>query len=166
MRKLGSANWKDRAAALDAVATAVRGAGGRIAPTLGDLMGALKVTRRQSRPPPPFRRPNCSRCLMLRWATAAAGESRRAHVALQKCRAHYHWEGVVMAGAVLQGRLADANKNLTQRTLQLMGELGAAMGPPIERAARVCFLPALHCLADKKKPVRMKALPPRCSAVQ
>lgn len=71
-----------------------------------------------------------------------------------------------MGGAVLQGRLADANKNLTQRTLQLMGELGAAMGPPIERAARVCFQPALHCLADKKKPVRMKALPPRCSTVQ
>lgn len=48
MRKLGSANWKDRAAALDAVAAAVRGAGGRIAPTLGDLMGGLKVTGRHS----------------------------------------------------------------------------------------------------------------------
>lgn len=54
----------------------------------------------------------------------------------------------------VQPRLADANKNLTQRTLHLLGELGAAMGPPIERAARPCFVPALQCLADKKKPVR------------
>ena len=51
MRKLGSANWKERAAALDAVAAAVRGAGGRIVPALGDLMGGLKVSRRQPRAP-------------------------------------------------------------------------------------------------------------------
>lgn len=44
MKKLGSANWKERSAALDAVAAAVQGAGGRITPSLGDLMGGLKVT--------------------------------------------------------------------------------------------------------------------------
>lgn len=44
MRKLGSANWKERAAALDAVDAAIRAAGGRIAPTLGDLMSGLKVS--------------------------------------------------------------------------------------------------------------------------
>ena len=53
-----------------------------------------------------------------------------------------------------KGRLADANRNLGVRTLLLLGELGKAMGPPIERAARPCLGPALQCLADKKKPVR------------
>jgi hypothetical protein len=44
LKKLGSANWKDRAAALDAVHAAIRGAGGRISPALGDLTAGLKVT--------------------------------------------------------------------------------------------------------------------------
>lgn len=59
-----------------------------------------------------------------------------------------------MACHVLQGRLADSNRNLGARALLLLGGVGKAMGPPIERAARTCLGPALQCLADKKKPVR------------
>ena len=40
---LGSANWKERNAALDEVEEIVKSAGGRIQPTVGDLMPALKV---------------------------------------------------------------------------------------------------------------------------
>jgi hypothetical protein len=57
-----------------------------------------------------------------------------------------------------QARLADANKNLIQRTLLLMGELGKAMGPAIERVARTCYPPAIQCLGDKKKPVCFASL--------
>ena len=41
---LGSANWKERNAALDEVEEIVRFAGGRIQPAVGDLMPALKVS--------------------------------------------------------------------------------------------------------------------------
>lgn len=41
------------------------------------------------------------------------------------------------------------------RALLLLGALGKAMGPAVERAARQCLAPALNCLADKKKPVRV-----------
>ena len=54
----------------------------------------------------------------------------------------------------MQGRLADSNRNLGVRALLLLGALGRAMGPAVERAARQCLAPALACLADKKKPVR------------
>ena len=54
----------------------------------------------------------------------------------------------------VQGRLADSNRNLGVRALLLLGALGRAMGPAVERAARQCLAPALGCLADKKKPVR------------
>ena len=40
---LGSANWKERNAALDEVEEIIKSAGGRIQPTVGDLMPALKV---------------------------------------------------------------------------------------------------------------------------
>ena len=40
---LGSSNWKERNAALDEVEDIVKAAGGRIQPTVGDLMPALKV---------------------------------------------------------------------------------------------------------------------------
>ena len=40
---LGSANWKERNAALDEVEEVIKSAGGRIQPTVGDLMPALKV---------------------------------------------------------------------------------------------------------------------------
>ena len=40
---IGSANWKERNAALEEVEEIVKAAGGRIQPTVGDLMPALKV---------------------------------------------------------------------------------------------------------------------------
>lgn len=62
---------------------------------------------------------------------------------------------VTRRGNRLQGRLSDSNRNLGVRALLLLGALGKAMGPPVERAARQCLVPALNCLADKKKPVRL-----------
>lgn len=50
--------------------------------------------------------------------------------------------------------MTDSNKNLTLKALLLLAELGRAMGPPIERAARQVTAAALSCLSDKKKPVR------------
>ena len=49
--------------------------------------------------------------------------------------------------------MTDSNKNLTLRAIVLLAELGRAMGPPIERAARQVTGSALACLSDKKKPV-------------
>lgn len=43
---LGSANWKERNAVLDEVEEIIKSAGGRIQPTVGDLMPALKVNAR------------------------------------------------------------------------------------------------------------------------
>lgn len=40
---LSSANWKERNAALDEVDDIIKSVGGRIQPTVGDLMPALKV---------------------------------------------------------------------------------------------------------------------------
>ena len=40
---IGSANWKERNAALDEVQDIIKAAGGRIQPAVGDLMPALKV---------------------------------------------------------------------------------------------------------------------------
>lgn len=40
---LGSANWKERNTVLDEVEEIIKSAGGRIQPTVGDLMPALKV---------------------------------------------------------------------------------------------------------------------------
>ncbi len=53
----------------------------------------------------------------------------------------------------VQHRLGDSNRNLAARALLLLAELGAAMGPPIERVARPVLAPALACLSDKKKQV-------------
>ena len=41
---MGSANWKERNAALDEVEEIIKAAGGRIQPSVGDLMPALKVS--------------------------------------------------------------------------------------------------------------------------
>jgi len=41
---MGSANWKERNAALDEVEEIIKAAGGRIQPSVGDLMSALKVS--------------------------------------------------------------------------------------------------------------------------
>lgn len=40
---IGSSNWKERNAALEEVEEIVKAAGGRIQPSVGDLMPALKV---------------------------------------------------------------------------------------------------------------------------
>ena len=40
---MGSANWKERNAALDEVEEIIKAAGGRIQSSVGDLMSALKV---------------------------------------------------------------------------------------------------------------------------
>lgn len=40
---IGSSNWKERNAALEEVEEIIKAAGGRIQPTVGDLMPALKV---------------------------------------------------------------------------------------------------------------------------
>ena len=60
----------------------------------------------------------------------------------------------VIDHCAVQGRLNDSNRNLGVRALLLLGAVGRAMGPAVERAARQCLPPALSCLADKKKPVR------------
>lgn len=44
MHKLNSDNWKERNAAMEAVDQMIRSVGGRILPTVGDLMLGLKVT--------------------------------------------------------------------------------------------------------------------------
>ena len=41
---IGSANWKERNAALEEIENVIKGAGSRIQPTVGDLMSALKVS--------------------------------------------------------------------------------------------------------------------------
>ena len=60
----------------------------------------------------------------------------------------------MVSPVLAQGRLADSNKNLVTKALLLLGELGKAMGPPIERVARPCLVPALQCLAVKQTSVR------------
>eukprot|EP00887_Chlorella_sp_A99_P000367 scaffold13.g367.t1 len=55
----------------------------------------------------------------------------------------------------LKGRLADSNRNLAAKTLCLLGDLAAAMGPPFDKQARPLLLgPALANLSDNKKQVR------------
>jgi hypothetical protein len=66
----------------------------------------------------------------------------------------YHHRPSHRSNHAAQGRLGDSNRNLGVRALLLLGALGRAMGPAVERAARQCLAPALACLADKKKPVR------------
>ena len=48
---LGSANWKERNAAVEEVEEVLKAAGGRIQPSLGDLMPALKVRTGSQHPP-------------------------------------------------------------------------------------------------------------------
>ena len=50
--------------------------------------------------------------------------------------------------------MTDSNRNLAARALLVLAELGAAMGPPIERVSRPALGPALACLSDKKKQVK------------
>ncbi len=61
--------------------------------------------------------------------------------------------------------MTDSNRNLAARALLVLAELGAAMGPPIERIARPALGPALACLSDKKKQVRGRADDHLCNCV-
>ncbi|KAL4854812.1 hypothetical protein ACK3TF_004509 [Chlorella vulgaris] len=55
----------------------------------------------------------------------------------------------------LKNRLADSNRNLAAKVLQLLGDIARAMGPPFDRAARgVLLFPAVANLSDNKKQVR------------
>ncbi|KAK9814323.1 hypothetical protein WJX72_004049 [[Myrmecia] bisecta] len=91
---LGDANWKSRNAGLEEVEQILQAAGGRIQPSLGDLMPALK------------------------------------------------------------GRMNDSNRNITARTLLLLGELAKAMGPAFDRFGRPVLASALTGLSDSKSQVR------------
>lgn len=91
---ISSSNWKERNAGVDGVAGLLQEAGNRIAPTVGDLLPALK------------------------------------------------------------GRMADSNRNLAAKTLCLLGDIAAAMGPPFDKQARPLLAPALANLSDSKKQVR------------
>ncbi|KAL3133794.1 hypothetical protein ABBQ32_008271 [Trebouxia sp. C0010 RCD-2024] len=91
---LSSANWKERNAALDEVDDIIKSAGGRIEPTVGDLMPALK------------------------------------------------------------GRMSDTNRNLTAKTLLLLGELAKAMGPAFEGVGRPLLSTAVGNISDSKSQVR------------
>lgn len=50
--------------------------------------------------------------------------------------------------------MADTNKNLVVKALQLLGKLAKAMGKPIDRQARSLLGPALKNLSDNKPNVR------------
>ena len=54
----------------------------------------------------------------------------------------------------LQARLADSNRNLAAKVLNLLGAIARAMGPPFDACARpVLLFPAVASLADNKKQV-------------
>jgi hypothetical protein len=59
----------------------------------------------------------------------------------------------------VQNRLADSNRNLAAKVLQLLGDIARAMGPPFDRAARgVLLFPAVANLSDNKKQVGLGGL--------
>ncbi|KAL0039701.1 hypothetical protein WJX77_005628 [Trebouxia sp. C0004] len=95
---MGSANWKERNAALDEVEEIIKAAGGRIQPSVGDLMSALK------------------------------------------------------------GRMADTNRNLTAKTLLLLGELAKAMGSAFDSVGRPLLSVSVANLSDTKSQVRTAIL--------
>lgn len=41
----------------------------------------------------------------------------------------------------LKGRLYDSNKNLIMATLNAIGSVASAMGPPVEKSSKVIILP-------------------------
>ena len=54
----------------------------------------------------------------------------------------------------MQGRMSDTNRNLTAKTLLLLGELAKAMGPAFEGVGRPLLSTAVGNLSDSKSQVR------------
>ena len=54
---------------------------------------------------------------------------------------------------MLQGRMSDTNRNLTAKTLLLLGELAKAMGPAFENVARPLMSVSVANLSDNKSQV-------------
>lgn len=52
-----------------------------------------------------------------------------------------------------QGRMSDTNRNLTAKTLLLLGELAKAMGPAFEGVGRPLLSTAVGNLSDSKSQV-------------
>ena len=67
---------------------------------------------------------------------------------------------------VVQGRMSDTNRNLTAKTLLLLGELAKAMGPAFEGVGRPLLSTAVGNISDSKSQVRfgvsLSLLLPRC----
>ncbi|KAI8812683.1 armadillo-type protein [Cladochytrium replicatum] len=58
----------------------------------------------------------------------------------------------------LKSRLADSNRNLAVKALEICGTLAAAVGKQFDRAARLLAGPIIACLGDNKVQVRTAAL--------
>ena len=136
--------WQERAAGLEAVDGMLAAFGGRIGPNVGDLMGALKVCSSSA----PYA--DLIGYTVGRTPRVMADELGSSYIIF----GYHRRRPIHRSNHAAQGRLADSNRNLGVRALLLLGALGRAMGPAVERAARQCLAPALACLADKKKPVR------------
>jgi cytoskeleton-associated protein 5 len=60
--------------------------------------------------------------------------------------------------SALKGRLNDSNKNLVMQTLDIIGTIAVAMGPPFERVSKILLSPILANLADNKAQLRSSVL--------
>ena len=58
----------------------------------------------------------------------------------------------------LQGRMADTNRNLTAKSLLLLGELAKAMGPAFEGVGRPLLSACMATLSDNKSQVRRRPI--------
>lgn len=58
-----------------------------------------------------------------------------------------------LSGCDLQGRMSDTNRNLTAKTVLLLGELAKAMGPAFEGVGRPLLSTAVGNLSDSKSQV-------------
>lgn len=54
---------------------------------------------------------------------------------------------------LLQGRMSDTNRNLTAKTLLLLGEMAKAMGPAFESVGRPLLSVSVSNLSDSKSQV-------------
>ena len=62
-------------------------------------------------------------------------------------------QGVVLVLLAVQGRMADTNRNLTAKTLLLLGELAKATGPAFEGVGRPLLSTAVGNISDTKSQV-------------
>ena len=79
---IGSANWKERNAALDDVESIIKSAGSRIQPSIGDLMSALKVT-------------------FALQGVVLLGMTQSPHVAIVNCNSKFHRPKRFQAGSAV-----------------------------------------------------------------